>query len=540
MSDDLALSAVEERSAALRNKGLAKEVLDRLETDERFFTWKPHAKQLEILLSKQRITAGVGANRVGKSDVLCYIAAAQLQGWNPALTRHFGKFVHYGRRRKRIWVVSLDTNVSRDVAEEKVRSFLPDSEGCEWHESDKTWEHPETHSLLTFKSCESGRQKFQGADVDLILFDEEPPEDIFSECYARTIDRSGRIYFSFTPLLGSVWLHNMLFNRPDIGTLVVGMGMVDNPHIPPAEIEIAKKQWSGDELRIRVYGEYILRIGSPFFDREDLDWQADRCIAPKNIWRGVIAQGRNLVTQRVAAADGKLEIYRDRKGKRMYALGVDVSSGDAVQVGDYSCIQVVDCKTFEQVACWHGRADPGVVGEEAVKLARYYNDALIAPEVNSVGLATLLAIEREGYGNVFMRIQHDKTASGVKSVPRSGWVTDRRTKPAALNGLKDALRDRLVFLNDRHTIDELRRFGFLREGCPANLFGLGAISGHDDRVMALAIALQGAYQVGMPLAGSKDEPETLFEVLANDAELNGSPSDVVEDVWGADDDSDFF
>ena len=49
------------------------------------------------------------------------------------------------------------------------------------------------HSKIWFKSCEAGREKFQGSSLDFVWFDEEPPEDIYNECKMRVLDKNGEI-----------------------------------------------------------------------------------------------------------------------------------------------------------------------------------------------------------------------------------------------------------------------------------------------------------------------------------------------------------
>lgn len=59
-------------------------------------------------------------------------------------------------------------------------------------------------SLCYFKAYEKGREKWQGPTIDACWFDEEPPEDIYTEGLTRTNrgQRSQFVYITFTPLLG--------------------------------------------------------------------------------------------------------------------------------------------------------------------------------------------------------------------------------------------------------------------------------------------------------------------------------------------------
>lgn len=57
-------------------------------------------------------------------------------------------------------------------------------------------------SVITFKSYEKGRAKWQGETLDWVWYDEEPPIDIYMEGLTRTNATQGRNLITFTPLLG--------------------------------------------------------------------------------------------------------------------------------------------------------------------------------------------------------------------------------------------------------------------------------------------------------------------------------------------------
>src|SRR5687768_1154284 len=57
-------------------------------------------------------------------------------------------------------------------------------------------------SKLGFKSFDQGRRKLQGTEKHLIWLDEEPPEDVYSECLLRLMTTNGIMMVTFTPLLG--------------------------------------------------------------------------------------------------------------------------------------------------------------------------------------------------------------------------------------------------------------------------------------------------------------------------------------------------
>jgi phage terminase large subunit-like protein len=57
-------------------------------------------------------------------------------------------------------------------------------------------------SVLSLKSYDQRREAFQGTEQDVILLDEEPPMDIYTECLLRTMTNNGMLMLTFTPLMG--------------------------------------------------------------------------------------------------------------------------------------------------------------------------------------------------------------------------------------------------------------------------------------------------------------------------------------------------
>ncbi len=57
-------------------------------------------------------------------------------------------------------------------------------------------------SELIFRSYDQGRRIFQGIELDVVWFDEEPPLDVYSEALIRTMTTGGITMLTFTPLSG--------------------------------------------------------------------------------------------------------------------------------------------------------------------------------------------------------------------------------------------------------------------------------------------------------------------------------------------------
>lgn len=98
-------------------------------------------------------------------------------------------------------------------------------------------------SILTLKSYEQGRKSFQGTEKDVILLDEEPPMDIYTECLMRTMTTGGIIMLTFTPLEGMsevvlqfLGIDDEAQETPgDQGRMLVQATWDDAPHLSEAD-----------------------------------------------------------------------------------------------------------------------------------------------------------------------------------------------------------------------------------------------------------------------------------------------------------------
>jgi hypothetical protein len=186
---------------------------------------------------------------------------------------------------------------------------------------------------------------------------------------------------------------------------------------------------------------------------------------------------------------GFLKIYKMPDEFHTYAIGVDVSEGKMVSVDgakndrDASCAQVFDKNTYEQVAVWHGNADPDRLGRELDMLGRFYNNALIGVERNAVGITPLITLRDLYYPNLYYRERIGLMTE--KSTSELGWVTDSISKESIIADATNLLRDKRLTLYDEETIKEMRHFVRDSEG-----HAKAEKSTHDDRVMSFLIALR--------------------------------------------------
>ncbi len=85
-------------------------------------------------------------------------------------------------------------------------------------------------STVQFKSYEKGREKWQGETLDFVWFDEEPPQEIYSEGLTRTNATGGMTMITFTPLLGMTDVVRRFLLEPGSDTHVTNMTIWDAEH----------------------------------------------------------------------------------------------------------------------------------------------------------------------------------------------------------------------------------------------------------------------------------------------------------------------
>ena len=101
---------------------------------------------------------------------------------------------------------------------------------------------------------------------------------------------------------------------------------------------------------------------------------------------------------------GHLFVYRrpDRSRRRRYVKSQLVIRAWTLD-GDPGCIQVLDRDSMEQVACWHGSADPQTIGDAALGIAYWYGEGTILnTEVQGGGKTVLNHWRDANYTHIWM------------------------------------------------------------------------------------------------------------------------------------------
>lgn len=250
------------------------------------------------------------------------------------------------------------------------------------------------------------------------------------------------------------------------------------------DLDLAQMWWRkmkiGESGPIKFQQEYpatseeaFVASGANVFDMSTLNKMSHE--EPKSKLRLNIGTG--LWEDSVA---GELSVYTHPQFDRKYIIAADVALG----VGqDYSVATVMDQDRNILAVYRDNRIDPTKFGDLLFYLGRYYNNALLCVESNSIGIATLARLDQMSYVNLYY--QTDMSKLDNESGKRPGFRTTSATKPAIIGLLKNAIKERDLKIPDKTVIKELKEFVQLDNG------KLGALPGcNDDTVMSLAILLE--------------------------------------------------
>ena len=256
---------------------------------------KVHKKQLAFHKCKKKNRWVFGGNRSGKTECGAVEVVYMARGIHP-----------YRKNRKNTfgWVVSLSQQVQRDVAQAKILHYLNpawivDVSMLSGKKESMTYGVIDQIrirnvfggiSVIGFKSCDQGREKFQGSSLDYVWFDEEPPKDIYDECRMRVLDKKGEIFGTMTPLKGLTYIYDEIYLNANQSKEVwcEFMEWADNPYLDQEEVENISQTLSSDELESRRYGRFRSGTGLvyPEFDE---NYHVIQPFCVPNEWQDIIS-----------------------------------------------------------------------------------------------------------------------------------------------------------------------------------------------------------------------------------------------------------
>lgn len=218
---------------------------------------KQHEKQKEVSAVQKAIRALFWGNRVGKTE------------WGAQETARYALNDHPYRvigEPVEIWCACPSFDVQEETTQPKLLRYIPESAIARIdYLRGKIIKKLQLKNgtIISFKSYDQGREKFQGAGKRLIWFDEEPPKDIWKECFVRV--EAGvqlDVILTMTAIKGMTWVYDEIYkstNNPDL--FVSEAGWDDNPWLTEGQKAQMARGLTAAELKVRKEGKFVKRVG---------------------------------------------------------------------------------------------------------------------------------------------------------------------------------------------------------------------------------------------------------------------------------------
>ena len=250
------------------------------------FNWKPYGWQ-EILanatLENNQCLAMAG-NRVGKTYTGARITACHLTGKYPDWWR--------GKRFSRpitAWAAGASTVTTRDILQKELlgdpvnmnlrgsgaipkdcivdvvrKPQIPNAVESIVVKHHNPFGVVIGESILSFKSYEMGEEKFMGSSLDWVWLDEQPAQNIYTQCLTRTLDKRGFVMMTFTPESGMTPVINQFMTDRKKGQFLIQAGWDEAPHLDEDTKDQILAQYLPNEREMRTKGQPVFGRGMVF------------------------------------------------------------------------------------------------------------------------------------------------------------------------------------------------------------------------------------------------------------------------------------
>ena len=170
---------------------------------------------------------------------------------------------------------------------------------------------------------------------------------------------------------------------------------------------------------------------------------------------------------------GLVWIWNEPEAEHQYILAADVARGDGA---DFSCFQIIDFTTMEQVAEFQGKVPPDTFAEILNVYGTKYSAYLVVDNVG-VGNTTVSKLVELKYPN--LHYDSIKTENGKKV---AGFNING-VRLQLISHLEIAVRTNTIKIKSKRVINEMKTFIY-KNGRPDHMEGY-----HDDCLLSLGMAL---------------------------------------------------
>ena len=179
---------------------------------------------------------------------------------------------------------------------------------------------------------------------------------------------------------------------------------------------------------------------------------------------------------------GSLWIFKEPVNGHKYVMGVDVSRGDSE---DFSCIQIIDFETREQVLEYVAKVPPDVVAEIAYKWGTMYNAYCVIDITGGMGISTSRKLQELSY-QAGLYVDNVDTTNKWKWDPkindRIPGINFNSKRVQIISAFEENVRHGFKVYSNR-LYNEMNTFIYIN-GRPDHQKGH-----HDDCIMGVSMAL---------------------------------------------------
>lgn len=179
---------------------------------------------------------------------------------------------------------------------------------------------------------------------------------------------------------------------------------------------------------------------------------------------------------------GSLWIFKEPENNHKYVMGVDVSRGDSE---DFSCIEIIDFDSREQVLEYVGKVPPDVISEIAYKWGSMYNAYCVIDITGGMGVSTARKMQEMSY-SAGLYVDNVDPSKKWKWDPKLNekipGINFNSKRVQIISAFEEAMRHDFKIYSHR-LYNEMNTFIYIH-GRPDHQKGH-----HDDCIMAMSMAI---------------------------------------------------
>jgi hypothetical protein len=251
--------------------------------------------------------------------------------------------------------------------------------------------------------------------------------------------------------------------------------------------------------------EAFITTGNPVFDVQKVIDRIEKIRQKKPLRIGRFEykkDGEQIITNSIKWHEdehGEIKIFEEPQKRTPYSGGGD-TAGDG---SDFFTGIISNNITMNHAATLKHQYDEDLYAEQMYCLGLFYNEALLAPEIN-YSSHPIKVLQKLGYPNLYRRVNIQNISEQTED--KIGWRTDQVTRPVIIAELVTFVREHVDLINDIEVLREMLNFIKNKDMRPEARPGQ-----HDDLVMGYAINVHIRQYQRMELYEEPEESDSDYQ-----------------------------